>query len=239
MGTPFTTGAIIVAAGHGTRMGGMDRVDKCALPLSGRSLLYYSVAAFARVVDVVVVAVAPDRLAAWGATVGAETWPLVATMVAGGETRQDSVRAGFDALKRARAVDVVAIHDGARPLVMAETIRRCIDRAWADGAAITAVPVTDTIKRVEGEQIVATLDRTTLWAAQTPQAFRADLLQSAYTWADSVARAAFTDEAGMVEAFGRLVAVVRGDRSNIKVTEPADLAIAEALLAARGGARDA
>ena len=118
-------------------------------------------------------------------------------------------------------------------------LRRSGDASTAhgrDGAAITAVPVTDTIKRVLDEQIVETLDRSTLWAAQTPQAFRAELLQSAFAWGDSVPHAAFTDEAGMIEAFGHPVAVVRGDRSNIKITEPVDLAIAEALLAARSGA---
>jgi 2-C-methyl-D-erythritol 4-phosphate cytidylyltransferase len=139
-------------------------------------------------------------------------------------------------LRCAREVDVVVVHDGARPLVTVEMIRRCLDRAWLDGAAITAVPVTDTIKRVRDEQIVETLDRSVLWAAQTPQAFRAELLQAAFAWRDSTPRAMFTDEAGMIEAFGHPVAVVGGDRSNIKVTEPADLAIAEALLAARSGA---
>jgi 2-C-methyl-D-erythritol 4-phosphate cytidylyltransferase len=232
MGVAFTTGAIIVAAGRGTRMGG---TDKCALSLNGRSLLSHSCATFAEVVDEIVIVVAPDRLTAWTTTADVEAWPLDARLVAGGETRQDSVRAGFDALRCARAVDVVVIHDGARPLVTVETIRRCLDRAWADGAAIAAVPVTDTIKRVLDEQIVETVDRSTLWAAQTPQAFRTELLQSAFAWGDSTPRTAFTDEAGMVETFGHPVAVVRGDRSNIKVTEPADLAIAEALLAARIG----
>jgi 2-C-methyl-D-erythritol 4-phosphate cytidylyltransferase len=233
MGATFTTGAIIVAAGRGTRMGG---TDKCALSLNGRSLLGYSFSAFAEVVDAIVIVVAPDRLTEWTTTARSEAWPLVATIVAGGETRQDSVRAGFDALRSVQAVDVIAIHDGARPLVTVEMIRRCLERAWLDGAAITAVPVTDTIKRVRDEQIVETLDRSALWAAQTPQAFRADLLQSAFVWSDSTPRTMFTDEAGMIEAFGHLVAVVRGDRTNLKVTEPADLAIAEALLAARSGA---
>jgi 2-C-methyl-D-erythritol 4-phosphate cytidylyltransferase len=233
MGATLTTGAIIVAAGRGTRMGGMD---KCAQSLNGRSLLSYSVAAFAAVVDALVIVVAPDRLAYWTTTADAERWSHVAAIVAGGETRHDSVRAGFDALQNCSDVDIVLIHDGARSLIIAEIIRRCIDRAWADDAAIAAVPVTDTIKRVCDEQIVETLDRSTLWAAQTPQAFRTDILHAAFTWAESEPHAAFTDEAGLVEAYGRPVAIVRGDRSNIKVTEPADLVIAEALLAARSGA---
>lgn len=233
MGAALTTGAIIVAAGRGTRMGGMD---KCALSLGGRSLLSYSVATFTKVVDAIVVVVAPDRIAAWITTADREAWPRVVPIVAGGEARQDSVRAGFDALQGVQAVDVVAIHDGARPLILAEVIRRCLDRAWTEGAAITAVPVTDTVKRVHDGQIIETLDRSTLWAAQTPQAFRADLLRAAFAQADSAPHTAFTDEASLVEAYGRPVTIVRGDRSNIKVTEPADLAIAEALLNAQSGA---
>ncbi|MGI8855989.1 MAG: 2-C-methyl-D-erythritol 4-phosphate cytidylyltransferase [Thermomicrobiales bacterium] len=233
MAAAYTTGAIIVAAGRGTRMGG---ADKCALPLRGRSLVSYSVEAFAPVVDAMVVVVAADCVAAWTATAAQEAWSHIATIVAGGETRQESVRAGFDALRTMRAVDAIAVHDGARPLISVETIRQCIAQGWLDGAAITAVPVTDTIKRVIDGRIVETLDRATLWAAQTPQAFRADLLHAAFAWADSLPHDPFTDEASLVEAFGRPVAIVRGDRANIKVTEPADLTIAEALLGAQAGA---
>ncbi len=233
MAAAFTTGAIIVAAGRGTRMGG---TDKCALPLHGRSLVSHSVAAFASVVDAMVVVVAADCVAAWTATAAHEAWSHLATIVAGGETRQESVRAGVDAFRTMRAVDVIAVHDGARPLIPVETIRRCIARGWENGAAITAIPVTDTIKRVTNGRIAETLDRTPLWAAQTPQAFRADLLRAAFAWADSLPHDPFTDEAGLIEAFGSSVAIVRGDRANIKVTEPADLTIAEALLRARSGA---
>jgi 2-C-methyl-D-erythritol 4-phosphate cytidylyltransferase len=232
MMTEFTAGAIIVAAGRGTRMGG---TDKCALLLHGRSLVSHSVATFASVVEAIVVVVAPDRIGAWTTTAEREAWSLVAAIVAGGKTRHDSVRAGLDALQGVRDVDVVAVHDGARPLVSGETIRQCIERGWEEGAAISALPVTDTIKRVLDGQSIETLDRSTLWAAQTPQAFRAGLLHSAFAWADSAPHDAFTDEASLVEAFGHPVAIVRGDRSNIKVTEPADLAIAEALLRARNG----
>lgn len=221
--------ALIVAAGRGTRMG---RLDKCALLLNGRSLLSYSVATFAALVDTVIV-VAPDRVASWKTTAATEGWPSHTPIVAGGETRQDSVRAGLDALTGGTTADVIAIHDGARPLVTAELVQRCLEQGYAVGAASAATPVTDTIKRAEEDLIIETLDRSTLWAAQTPQVFRVDVLRRAFAWAESRGLPPFTDEAGLVEAFGHPVAIVRGDRSNIKVTEPVDQIIAEALLRAR------
>lgn len=226
-------GAIIVAAGRGTRMGGMD---KCALPLHGRSLLSHSVATFAAVVDVVVVVVAADCVAAWHDIAEREAWLSAASIVSGGETRQESVRAGLQALTGGMALGMIAVHDGARPLVTVEVVRRCLVGAGVVGAAICAVPVTDTVKRVRDNRIVETLDRSELWAAQTPQVFRADLLQRAFAWAGRSPQRTFTDEAGLVAAFGHPVTIARGDRANIKVTEPADLIIAEALLGAREGA---
>lgn len=226
------TGAIIVAAGRGTRMGGGD---KCALALGDSTILRYSVATFAAVVDCVVVVVAPGRVGAWEETARRERWPAFAAIVGGGESRQASVRAGFDVLMRADLIEVVAIHDGARPLVTAALIRSCVQAATTAGAAIAAIPVTDTIKRVADHRVVDTPDRSSLWAAQTPQAFRAEVLQAAFAWAADGTFPPFTDEAGLVEAFGHPVAVVPGDRGNIKVTEPADQIIAAALLADRGG----
>ncbi len=228
-------GAVIVAAGRGVRMGGLD---KCALEIAGRSLLAWSVAAMAAATDAVVVVVAPDRLDEWRACAAAEGWP-VAVLVAGGATRGDSVRAGFAALRGAGDFDTVAIHDGARPLVLPAHIRACLAGAAESGAAILAAPVTDTIKRVQGGQIAETLDRTALWAAQTPQCFRASLLAAAFDWLCATGAGPFTDEAGMVEAFGQLVRVVPGDPTNIKVTTPGDLHIAAALLRAREEANTA
>lgn len=229
------TGAIIVAAGRGTRMGG---TDKCALPLHGRSVLSYSVATLAAVVERVIVVVAADRIAAWRTIAAREAWPPVAAIVPGGETRQGSVRAGLRALTEDEAIDLIAVHDGARPLVTEEAVRRCVARARESGAAICAMPVTDTVKRVHEGWIVETVDRAALWAAQTPQVFHADVLRRAFAWADAASRPPFTDEAGLVEAFGRPVAIAEGDRSNIKVTERADLIVAAALLAAREEAAD-
>lgn len=229
----MNTGAIIVAAGQGTRMGG---VEKCALLLQGRTILSYSVAAFAATVDAVVVVVAPDRVAAWRQIATEEEWPAIQAIVPGGATRQASVRAGFDALCVASPVTtVVAIHDGARPLITPDLIGACLNAVREQDAAILAVPVTDTIKQVEDGRIIATPERAMLWAAQTPQAFRVALLRDAFAWAASRNATGYTDEAGLVEAYGASVAVVRGNRSNLKVTEPDDRIIAAALLAARNG----
>lgn len=226
------TGAIIVAAGRGTRMGGGD---KCALALGGFTILRHSVVTFAAAVDRVVVVVAPERVAMWEETARRERWPPVTGIIGGGESRQASARAGFDALTGTHPVDIVTIHDGARPLVTSAVIHASIEVAAAVGAAIVAIPVTDTIKRVADQRVIETPDRSSLWAAQTPQTFRTELLQRALAWAETANLTPFTDEAGLVEAFGLPVAVVPGDRRNIKVTEPVDQIIAAALLAHRGG----
>jgi 2-C-methyl-D-erythritol 4-phosphate cytidylyltransferase len=226
--------AVIVAAGRGTRRGG---VDKCALPLAGEPILLHSARAFAGLVDRLVIVVAPDRVAAWRETCARGMWPRVDAIVPGGASRADSVYAGLRASKSDGDGDVLLIHDGARPLVTVEAIGRCIAGARGSGAVIAAVPVTDTIKRVRDGAIVETPDRATLWAAQTPQGFRADLLGAAFAWSRQTGAGPFTDEAGLVEAYGHAVRVVQGDVTNIKVTNREDLIVAEALLAARS-ARD-
>ena len=186
----------------------------------------------------VVVVVAPDRLDEWRRCAAAEGWP-VAALVPGGATRGDSVRAGFDALRGAGDCGTVAIHDGARPLVLPAHVRACLAAADAHGAAVLAAPVTDTIKRVQEGYVAETLDRAALWAAQTPQCFRAALLTAAFDWMRASGAVPFTDEAGMVEAYGQPVRVVPGDPTNIKVTTPGDLHVAAALLRAREEANTA
>lgn len=228
----MNVGVVLVAAGQGARMGG---VDKGALEIAGRSLLSHVIDAFVPVAQSVVVVVAADRLAAWEAIRAAEQWPVPTDIVAGGAVRQESVRRGVSALGQHGECDIVVIHDGARPFVTTTMIRACIEAAQRDGAAIIAAPVTDTIKRVTGHQIVETLDRASLWAAQTPQAFRWHLLHNAFAWADLLGALPTTDEASLVEAYGQPVSVVRGDRANIKITEPDDLIVAQALLKARMG----
>ncbi len=229
-------GVVLVAAGRGARMGG---ADKGALAINGRSALNYAIVAVAPVAQSVVVVVAADRVAAWERIRAGEAWPGHAAIVAGGAVRQESVRIGVAALGERGGCEIVVVHDGARPLVTTAMVRACSEAARRDGAAILAVPVTDTIKRVIEGRIVETPDRAALWAAQTPQAFRWQLLRDAFDWSDRCGAAPMTDEAALVEAYGHPVSVVRGDRTNIKITESEDLVIAHALLAARMGQTDA
>ena len=158
------------------------------------------------------------------------TRPGVA-VVTGGATRSESVAA---AIERVRS-EIVVIHDAARPLVSPELIQAVVDALRTNSAVdgvIAATPVTDTIKRVEGHAIVATEDRSALWAAQTPQAFRAAALRAAIAAAGEDAATA-TDEATLIEWAGGVVAVEPAPASNLKVTTPADLRIAELLLSSR------
>ncbi|HWO78567.1 MAG TPA: 2-C-methyl-D-erythritol 4-phosphate cytidylyltransferase [Bacillus sp. (in: firmicutes)] len=150
----------------------------------------------------------------------------VKAMVAGGKERQESV---FEALKAVRETDIVLVHDGARPFIRHSTIRRLVEKAEESKAAIVAVPVKDTIKRAEDAQIMETVERSGLWAAQTPQAFHMSILKQAYESAD---RDQFlgTDDASLVERLGVAVAIVEGQYDNIKLTTIEDLYFAEAII---------
>ncbi|MCK9486832.1 MAG: 2-C-methyl-D-erythritol 4-phosphate cytidylyltransferase [Dehalococcoidia bacterium] len=245
--------AIIVAAGSSSRMG----ADKIWAPLAGRPVLAHSVHAFAAVPsvsDIVVVTPAERHIEVRALLPGEAAVTLHA--VEGGARRQDSVAAGIAA---APGAGWYLVHDGARPLVTPALVARVLAAAREVGAAVPGVPVVDTVKRVEdggaeggAERVQATVDRATLRAVQTPQAFRADLLRRAHGMPGSGDGGAggdspgglgvpfdATDDASMVEALGEPVAVVAGDRENIKITTPPDLAVAEALLALRdAGARE-
>jgi 2-C-methyl-D-erythritol 4-phosphate cytidylyltransferase/2-C-methyl-D-erythritol 2,4-cyclodiphosphate synthase len=226
-------GAVIVAAGSGRRMGAGE--NKVFLPLGGKPVLAHTLAAFeaCAAVESVVVVAAPgerERAAAVCAEAGCRK---VTAIVAGGAERQDSVRAGLAALD----TDGVLVHDAARPLITPEKIDACRRAAETGGAAALAVPVNDTIKVTDEEGwIVATPERRSLWAVQTPQAFRRDELSEAHRLAlEDGFRA--TDDAMLLERLGRRVAVVEGDYANVKITTPEDLELAERLLARRGFAR--
>jgi 2-C-methyl-D-erythritol 4-phosphate cytidylyltransferase len=153
--------------------------------------------------------------------------------VPGGEQRSQSVQA---ALRHASAEDddVVIVHDAARPLVTAELVQDCLDTLLSEDcdAAIAATPVTDTIKESEGEEVVRTLDRTRLWAVQTPQVFHRAALEDAFAQGEA-AIAAATDDASLVEAAGGTVRLVPAPRENLKVTTPEDLRLADLLLRER------
>jgi len=156
----------------------------------------------------------------------------VRAVVAGGELRTDSVRAGLAALSS--DVVVVAVHDAARPLVRTETVERALAVAAREGASIVAVPVADTVKTsVDGERVERTLDRSVLWSAQTPQCFRIELLRALIERADADGFRP-TDDAALHERYVGPVPIVRGEATNLKLTTPEDLALAAAILRARG-----
>ena len=212
--------ALVVAAGRGERLG--TAVPKAFAMLAGRPMVQWSIAALEEVaaIDEIVVALPPGVDAPDG-TIG----------VAGGTQRSHSVQA---ALAAARADDVVLVHDAARPLLTPALIEDCL-AAIADGgcdAAIAAARVTDTVKECEGSTVLRTLDRSRLWAVQTPQAFRREALERALDQDDEIVGAA-TDDAALVEALGGTVRLVPAPRENLKVTTPLDLRVAELLLRER------
>ena len=209
--------AIIAAGGRGLRIGGSR--PKQLLAIDGRSLLERSVAAFLAhpSVNEVVVALPPDVVGDPPAYLQGAVKTL--RLVAGGARRQDSVSNAFEAA--AAISEVILIHDAARPFVSAALIDRTIEAAAAHGAAIAALEVTDTVKRVRHGVIEETLDRETIFLAQTPQGFRREVLAAAVALGQSGVEA--TDEAALAERAGYTVHVVPGESKNIKITTPEDL----------------
>ncbi len=220
------TGAVIVAGGSSDRMAG---IDKMTALLDGLPVLLHSVRAFdaSEEIDEIVVVTRADRVADLHERIETGGWTKVHRVVKGGATRAESSRHGVAALSS--DIDLVLVHDGARPLVSGEVIGRVAERARETGAAIPGVPPVATIKREEDGACAETLDRSALREAQTPQGFRRDVLAKGFA---AVMRAKVdpTDEAAAVERTGTPVAIVEGDRRNLKVTVPDDLAVAEALL---------
>lgn len=225
----MTAVAVIVAAGKGERFGDAGKV---MAPVAGRPCLAWTLDAFteASLVDGVIIVVGEHTRDAVTSLVDGGSWPKVQGIVPGGSTRQYSMANGVRSVPV--DADVILVHDAARPLVAASAIDACITAARMHGGAILAAPITDTVKRVAARTVRATLDRSTLWGAQTPQAFRAD-------WMRDMAYHAvqgdidFTDEASLAEALGYPVHIVPGDSTNLKITHPHDLAIAEAIIATR------
>ena len=220
--------AIIPAGGSGQRMG-LPR-PKQFYELAGCPVLIYTLKAFqaADGIDGIIVVAPVDYLAEVEKMVAAYALDRVLKVVAGGATRQDSVRAGVNAVPA--GTSYVAVHDGARPFVGKALIEACVRRAKETGAALAAVPVRDTLKTVAVEDLVVnTVDRSVLWQAQTPQVVRLELLQNAYRVADADGFVG-TDEASLLEHADCPVRVVEGSERNFKITRPEDLRIAEALL---------
>ena len=222
--------ALIPAAGRGQRMG--LEVEKQFMPLAGKLLLAHTLARFEATagIDHIVVIVPPGREAFCARhIVEAEGFRKVIHIVAGAETRQGSVAAGFRCL--GENVDVIVIHDGARPLVSPSLIQTSIELAFQHGSALVAIPESDTLKRVSVEgTVLETVDRRNLWRAQTPQAFRRSILQRALAHAEEF-KLDMTDEASLVEACSSPIHVIPGSMWNFKVTTTDDLRLAELLLA--------
>jgi 2-C-methyl-D-erythritol 4-phosphate cytidylyltransferase/2-C-methyl-D-erythritol 2,4-cyclodiphosphate synthase len=217
--------AIIAAGGRGSRFGG--RQPKQLVTLGGVPILQRSIEAFARsaAIDDIVVAL-PEELAATPPSY-ARSGSKRIDVVQGGERRQDSVARAF-ARTDPRA-EIVVIHDAARPLVSDALIRRTVDAAREVGAAIAALPAQDTVKRLGADgMIAATLPRQEIFLAQTPQAFRVEVLRAAMALAGNALDA--TDEAMLAEQAGHPVRLVEGDPRNIKITTPEDLAVAETFV---------
>ena len=219
------TAAIIVAAGSGSRFG--SDTPKQFLEINGKPVITHTVERFqaAPSVDSIVVVLAGERVGEFDPS----PYNKITSVVAGGTSRAASVLNGIDALEE--DTELVAVHDGARPLVTVEEIESTIAKAKETGAACLVAPATDTIKSIRGGEIAATLDRDKLRRALTPQTFKIEVLKAAFDNADLVAA---TDECYLVEKLGHPIAIVEGSPRNIKITHREDLILAEALM---GGER--
>lgn len=224
--------AVIAAGGSGQRLG--SPTAKFETILLGRPMVIYSLQAFQQSASIesIVLVVPPERLADWEAgSLRSAGITKAAVTVAGGDSRQASVYNGLKAIGARGGTAVV--HDAARPMITPEIVGRVCDIADGVDGQIAAVPVTDTVKRVEGGRVAETLDRSRLVSVQTPQAFDLATLIAAH---ESARADGFegTDDASLVERSGGIVATVEGDRENIKVTYPEDLVVAQAIMSGRG-----
>ncbi|MGN1230661.1 MAG: 2-C-methyl-D-erythritol 4-phosphate cytidylyltransferase [Anaerotignum sp.] len=222
------SGAVIVAAGKGKRMG--TEISKQFLPLGGKEILAHTVEKFeqASAIRDIILVTGADSLEDVQAMVQEYGWKKVISVVAGGKERQDSVYSGLKQLRE--DTEIVLIHDGVRPFVTEKIIEDSIAVAMEMGGCVAGVPAKDTIKVCNGENIaVATPDRSTLWQIQTPQTFRKDLILQAYERAAQEG-AIGTDDASLAEHSGYPVKVIMGSYRNIKITTKEDLLIGEAFL---------
>jgi 2-C-methyl-D-erythritol 4-phosphate cytidylyltransferase len=227
--------AIIVAGGSSQRMG----FDKLLVPLDGKPVVAHSIAAFEQtesVTEIILVGRA-ERLAEYEKIAETHGFQKISAVIPGGARRQDSVRLGLEQL--AAATEFVAVHDAARPLVRPDLVERIFQLARTDGGAASAAPVIDTLKRVDDNHVVTeAVERANLFAIQTPQIFRRDLLMQAYN-AIFEAGVEVTDEISAVERIRGKVILVPNEEPNFKITFPADLPLAEFILRQRSGGKRA
>ena len=219
-------GAIIPAAGRGKRIGAS--VPKQFLEIQGRPLLHHTLMVFAscKLIDYVVLVMPRADVDEMG-----EDWlnkyEIVREVVVGGEQRQDSVYNGFSSLEK--GTDIVVVHDGVRPFTTPQMIIATVEAAQQHGAAITAIPVSDTVKQAADGFVKQTVSRDGLWRVQTPQAFHYRLLQQAFKKAKKDSYYG-TDEGALVEYLGKPVRIVPGSELNIKITGREDIILGESLL---------
>lgn len=223
-----TAAVVIVAAGASRRMQGQD---KLWTPLAGRIVLARTVDIFQQspLIDTIVIVTSSERLEDTKALSQQEHWHKVVTVITGGVRRQDSVCCGLDALVEIQPTcRWVMIHDAARPFVTQEILEVGLQTAYRHQAASAGVPVKDTIKQVYDQKIHSTLDRASLWAVQTPQVFSFPLIYQAHH--HPLAQEDMTDDATLLERLGHAVFIFPGSYTNIKITTPEDLLIAQGLL---------
>ncbi len=220
--------AIIVAAGSGTRLGHPE--PKAFVEIGAHPMLYYSLRTIRDVTTVteVIVTMPPGKETDANLTVQRAGLRIPVKLIIGGAERQDSVRIALSMVNA--DCDVVVVHDAARPFAAAEIFDACIEAAARRGGAIAAIPVADTLKESAEGTVIATRPRQGLFAAQTPQAFRRELLIAAHA-AGSGQPVAATDDAFLVERLGAQVEIVAGSSLNFKITTPEDLRLARALIA--------
>lgn len=226
----MTAIAVIVAAGKGERLG---LPDKVLLPIAGESSLMRSVRAAlaAEAITAAVVVAGTHTIEAIQALLDSQALPKPVSVVIGGARRQDSVLIGVR-FARVLGGELVAVHDGARPLVRPHLFDETVASARLWGGAIAAIPIADSLKRVEFDRIEASVSREHLWAAQTPQSFQTDRLLAAFDEAERRG-VEVTDEAGLFEMLGWPVRVIMGEAENLKLTRAADIPLLEALVGAR------
>ncbi len=221
--------AVVPAAGQGTRMGGAAR--KQYLTLDGLPLLVLSLKVLQRVPsirEIILSVPRDDQEYCWQDIVKPFGLGKVFQIVEGGQRRQDSVRHGILAISE--PPDLVLVHDGVRPFLHEDIVEKSISRAAQTGAVVVAMPIHDTVKRVDGEHVIQeTLKREELWQIQTPQIFRYDWLVTAHQQALQEGWDV-TDDAALIERMGHPVSVVEGSCFNIKITRPDDLIFGEAIL---------